>query len=116
MTDFYKEMPKSVRVGCYEFCIEIGEIEDHESAREFGHVNLANQKIRIRPNMRPHNLANTFIHEVLHAIHWVYGLYSGKPDEETYTTQGANGLCAFWQDNPEAVAWWGEVLQMRFSK
>lgn len=76
---------------------------------EFGHTNLMSQKIRLAPGMLNANLANTLLHECLHGIHWVYGLMSNDPDEETYTTLTANGLCAFFQDNPEFAAWFMKV-------
>lgn len=112
MTDVYAGIPKFVRVGCYVFAVEIGEHADHESESTFGHTNFHSQKIRLRPGMNAQNLANTFLHEVIHAINWFHGLYDENTEEE-FTTRGANGLCAFWQDNPDAVAWWYRTLQFR---
>jgi hypothetical protein len=118
MIDAYKNIPKTVRIGCYLFRIEIREFEDAEAESTFGHMNPISQKIRIRPGMTPQNLANTFIHEVLHGIHWFHGCGEsfGKGTdmdiEEEYTTKGANGLCTFWQDNPSAVAWWTKVIKL----
>ena len=112
----YRGIPERIRVGCYIFRVEVREIEDHEAEGTFGHMNPINQKIAIRPGMSPQNLANTFIHETLHAIHWYHGLMGLDPNafdvEEEYTTKGANGLCSFWQDNPKAVAWWSRLLKM----
>lgn len=117
MSDVYQGIPKSVRVGCYEFMVSVGSYEDHEMERSFGHANLLRQTISVRPGMSSQKLANTFIHEVIHAIHWVYGLMrSGEelqPTEEEYTTLTANGLCAFWQDNPQAAAWWQQLLPIQ---
>lgn len=70
MGDAYIGIPKAVRIGCYPFRIEVGEIEDHETAGTFGHMNPISQKIRLRPGMSAQKLANTFIHEVLHGIYW----------------------------------------------
>lgn len=112
----YRNIPKSVRVGCYVFRIEVAEFEDSEAEGTFGHMNPINQKIRVRPGMTPQNLANTFIHECLHAIHWFHSCGEsaslGGDTEEEYTTKGANGLCAFWQDNQQAVAWWNRTLKI----
>lgn len=115
MRDGYKGMPTMIRVGCYQIDLVVGTYEDHEQEGTYGHFNSFQHRISIRPGLIPLKVANTFIHEVLHAIHWVYGLMrpgsSGpaapdEPTEEEYTTQTANGLCAFWQDNPEAMKWW----------
>lgn len=113
MSDPYKNMPKTVRIGCYLFRVEVHEFEDAEVEGSFGHMNPINQKIRLRPGMTAQNLANTFIHEVLHGIHWFHSAGESPQDtEEEYTTKGANGLCAFWQDNPRAVAWWSRLLKL----
>lgn len=107
MTDSpYQDIPTAVRIGHMIFRIEVSEFDDSAANHEFGHTNIMNQKIRIRPNQPAQCLANTFLHEVLHAIHWVYGLWTAEsPDEELYTNQSTNGLMAFFQDNPEATAW-----------
>ena len=119
MIDAYKGMPKTVRIGCYIFRIEIHEFEDAEAYGVFGHMNPISQKIRIRPGITAQNLANTFIHEVLHGINWLSqagvhvhtgGSYSDT--EEDFVTKGANGLCQFWQDNPKATAWWAKILKL----
>lgn len=116
MTDVYRGLPKSVRIGCYVFRIEVADAEDQEADGTFGHMNPISQKIRLRPGMNAQNLANTFMHEVLHAIHWFHGLMGADPTaidvEEEYTTKGANGLCAFWQDNPKASAWWAKAVRL----
>jgi len=104
----YAGIPKHLKVGCYKFRIEVTEAEDSEADVTFGHMNPINQKIRVRPGMTAQNLADTFIHEVLHAIHWVASLHDGS-DEEEFTLMSAHGLCSLWQDNPKQMAWWAKV-------
>ncbi len=117
MTDFYKGIPKAVRIGCYTYRVEVGSV--HEHLNSFGWNSMEHRVISIAPGLRGEQLANTFLHECLHGIHWVYGLLtpptdpsmpSMLPDEEAFTTYGVNGLCAFWQDNPEAMKWWLKAL------
>lgn len=103
-------MPRELRIGCYTYRVEISEIADSMAGAEFGHMNIINQKIRLMKGMSRQKLANTFLHEVLHAIHWVYGLWAENSDEEAFTCQTANGMCAFWQDNPAAMRWLQELL------
>lgn len=109
----YRGIPKKVRIGCYWFRVEVAEFEDHEAEQSFGHMNPISQKIRLRPGMTAQNLANTFIHEVLHGIYFYLVPDRDSEDpEEDFVTKGANGLCAFWQDNPKAVSWWQRTLNM----
>jgi hypothetical protein len=116
MSDFYKGMPKSVRIGCYDFIVEVGTRNEHENT--FGWNDTFQQKISLAAGLRSQKLANTFIHEVIHGIHWFHGLLF-RPEgvspasEEEFTTLTANGLCAFWQDNPEAVKWWNKLVNIK---
>jgi hypothetical protein len=115
MNDSYKNIPKTVRIGCYSIDVLVGTYEDHEQEGSYGHMNSFRQRISVRPGMSRHKLANTFIHEVLHAIHWVYGLMPAEDrqlTEEDFTELTANGLCAFWQDNPKACTWWAKLTSI----
>lgn len=109
----YKGIPSRVRIGCYTFQVEVGESDDHEAEGTFGHMNPISQKIRLRPGMGNQNLANTFIHEVIHGLNWFSGAGQNvdtyRDIEEDFTTKIANSMCAFWQDNPKAMSWWANL-------
>lgn len=111
---YYRSMPKAVRVGCFQFKVTMGAIE-HDMTSSFGFMAPSMKLISVAPNMSAQELANTFMHEVIHAIHHVYGLMrhpeDPQPSEEEYTNLTANGLCAFFQDNPQACAWWMKTLR-----
>jgi len=53
-------------------------------------------------------LANTFLHEVIHAINYSMGIKS--MDEENLTNRLASGLCAVWRENPVAFKWWTALI------
>jgi len=116
MTDVYKGLPAKVRIGCHLFDVVVGTYENHEEEGTYGHMNSFQKRISLRPGMCATQAANTFIHEVIHAIHWTYGLFKGdeepQPTEEEYTMLAANGLCAFVQDNPAAIKWWQRNLAL----
>jgi hypothetical protein len=111
----YDGMPTTLRIGCYQFRVEVTDFEDSEAERTFGHMNPLSQKIRLRPGMTSQNLANTWLHEVMHALHWFMEAGQGKDMddmEEDYTSKGASGLCLFFQMNPDAVNWWMKINQL----
>jgi len=114
MNNPYKGIPESIRVGCYDFRIIVGTHTAHEQDGTFGHMSSLEQSIHVRPGMTGKKLANTFIHECIHAIHWVYGLWRREDEtpatEEQYTEFSSNGICALWQDNPEAMKWWNKAV------
>lgn len=108
----YDGLAKEVRVGCYTFTVNVTEAADAAANNEFGHTNFLSLRIRLSPNQAPQQLANTMLHECMHAIHWVYGLRDDS-DEESFTNLSANGLCAFFQDNPDVMTWLRTNLEMK---
>lgn len=109
----YQGIPKKVRVGSIWIKILVGDNDDHEVEGTFGHFNSLKGLISLRPSMSSQQLANTFIHECIHAMNSVSragcGLDNYSDLEEDFTSKIANGIAAFWQDNPEAVLWWMRV-------
>lgn len=103
-SDAYLTIPKSVRISGYDFIVEVSETADSYANGEHGHTNFLSQKIRLSPALTNQDLGNTFLHECMHAMHWLYGLDDGDT-EERFTNLGANALCAFFKDNPKATAW-----------
>ncbi len=56
-------------------------------------------------------LANTFLHELIHAIH--YGMGINSTDEENLTNRITNGICAVWAENPDTFKWLASMLTPR---
>ena len=108
--DVYKNLPKRVRIGSIWIKVIVGEHDDHEIEGSFGHFNQLKSVISLRPNMNSQQLANTFIHECIHAMNSISRAGVGLTDhydiEEDYTSKVAHGISQFWQDNPSAVMWW----------
>lgn len=55
-------------------------------------------------------LAETFIHECLHACHAEAGLTDASTEED-FTTFDAKALCRLEQDNPSAMRWYRWLLK-----
>ncbi|MPQ56290.1 hypothetical protein [Duganella sp. FT27W] len=107
--NFYDTIPKSVRIGSYDFKVVVMPNFEQASDTVYGDMNAVLQRIRICDDLAPARLANTFMHEVMHAIHMFYGV-GDKTIEEDTTFLTTNGLCAFWMNNPEAAAWWVDCV------
>lgn len=108
MRDFYATIPKTVRVGGLTYSIQVIAGFEQASDRYYGDHNSVLQRIRLCADMSNERLANTFMHELMHAIHCAYDV-GDNTDEESNTYRTTNGLCAFWRDNPEAAAWWAAL-------
>lgn len=111
--EWLQKMPRKLRIGAFTFTVELYEPVNLDPGHEFGYVDFGTKTIRLRHDVGFEQLANTFIHEVLHAIHWAYGLMGFEDvSEENYTVIGANGLCQFFTDNPTACEWWETTLRL----
>jgi hypothetical protein len=108
----YKGMPTRVKIGNFYFDVKVIDEDTGDAGGFFGSTCPSKQLILIQQGQKPHNLADTFIHEIMHGICWVaeIGQKNGnKDDEEDYVTHLAHGMCQFWQDNPETVEWWARI-------
>lgn len=102
----YETMPKKLRIGYSSYVVKVMDKDAAELVGVCGTSHAIKQVITITEDMVPQQVANTFLHEVIHAIHHMAGLMGREnPSEEEYTNLTANGLCAFFQDNPEALDW-----------
>lgn len=114
-TGIYKGLPTKVRVGCFTYEVIVGSEREHNTTDAYGFVDTAYRVISLHPVMTRNDAANTLLHEAIHAINDAYGLRrdsENSPTEEEYTRQIANGLCAFFQDNPEATRWFHKTNRM----
>ena len=64
--------------------------------------------IRISNKLKGWILADTFIHEVLHAINYALG-QDDSSGEEDFVRSLSPGLIAFKRDNPHAWEWWDSL-------
>jgi hypothetical protein len=99
----WKEIPKSVVIGGYVYRVVLK--DDSDMPDNLGECRFNRHELWICRSQSVQSLANTFIHEVLHAINGDRGL-DDSSTEEQFTTQDASGLCAFARHNPTAFIWW----------
>jgi len=65
-------------------------------------------RITIAAELRGRELADTFLHEVLHAIRDTFGHERAK-DEDAVQFH-ATAITTFWSDNPSALRWWAKLI------
>lgn len=109
----YAGMPKVLKIGNFHFPVVVLESGAAQASNAHGSMCPVTQIIRISPGQNAQNLADTFIHEVLHAIHYHFELLGDNAPEELLTTLTAHGLCQLWQDNPLGMAWWVNINSHR---
>ena len=100
--------PKEVNVLGFTYTVQFVS-SDESGGDKLGWCDFTNLQIYITKGQPKSGLANTFLHEVIHAINYSMGITSGK--EEQLTNRLANGFCAVWKENPAAFKWWSDLLQ-----
>jgi hypothetical protein len=112
LINVYETMPKKVRVGFSTYEIRIMDKDSGDINGICGSSHAIKQVITITDQLVPQQVANTFLHEIIHAVHHQFGLMQREtpPSEEEWTNLTTNGLSAFMQDNPDAMLWIMETL------
>jgi hypothetical protein len=96
--------PLRVRIGHRFYAVRYVETIEHEGVPCDGLCVYDCAEVLLFQGLPPDAMAEKFLHEVLHALHWELGL-SDDSDEEAFTNLVAKGLCRFHQDNPGATRW-----------
>jgi len=100
--------PKEIKVLGFTYTVQFVS-SDESGGDKLGWCDFTNLQIYIINGQPKSGLANTFLHEVIHAVNYCMGITSGK--EEQLTNRLANGFCAVWKENPEALKWWSDLLK-----
>ena len=98
-------LPSRVRVCGFDFDIVAYRRMEAVGAQKWGEFSSAELTIRIDPSARPQKVVDTMLHEILHAMLWVYYLDAGKDDEERMCSVLAMAWLTFFRDNPTVVDW-----------
>jgi hypothetical protein len=104
------KLPKQIKVGYADFKVVNlkSEYADHDTKE--GHCSSAHHIISVRSDDRPDSeVANTLLHEVLHAIWYIWGNGGGLEEESAVTTM-ANGLLTVFKDNEGFVEFLSEAV------
>lgn len=100
------QLPDVMRIGSYDVDIEKWDAVYAGSTGSYGEFNSARLEIAICQDMpSPSKVAYTFLHEVMHAIWYAYGIEEKKDDEERIVTLMSHGWTQVHADNPWLLAW-----------
>ena len=122
----YDRLPKRLKIGGYTFKLLVEETtaeilnppdeESGEPEHLFGCTDTNKGRIHLDGKSEFEQFVNTLIHEIGHAINYVYGITDGA-DEEHITTQSANGWMQVNRDNPKLELWLHRAYrQLRHTK
>jgi hypothetical protein len=103
------KLPKSIRVGPYDYRIELWDNAAARASHRFGEFSSIEGCIRIQ-----HDLANipqlvdVVIHEACHALYSAYQIMDDDKEERIVSSLGT-GWTQIFRDNPALVQWFSDA-------
>ena len=108
MSELLKLLPKKIKISFAD--VDIETYDDTKFAEEnFGEYDSRNNKITISTNSTDRDIANTLLHEIVHASVWYGGLkddgaaLEDDKHEEHVVNVLTNQLCQIFRDNPKIL-------------
>ena len=108
MSELLKLLPKKIKISFAD--VDIQTSDDTKFAEEnFGEYDSRNNKITISTNSTDRDIANTLLHEIVHASVWYGGLkddgaaLEDDKHEEHVVNVLTNQLCQIFRDNPKIL-------------
>jgi len=104
------KLPEKIRVGGFD--IKIKEFDSYaaESRQVNGEFSSLDLTMRIDVSMDIQKILDTFLHELFHAIYYVYGVKD--VDNEERTVEGlATGTMQIYRDNPSFLRFVNEITE-----
>ena len=114
------QLPRKIEVGSYEFPIQIVPANDRRLDDADGITYMGAEgelvpahAIFIAARMGPKRTLDRVMHEVTHAINFVYDIDEGKAKilEETVADKHGAAWAQFWIDNPKMLRWLTYVVE-----
>jgi hypothetical protein len=104
-------LPDTIRVGPYDMRLLPMDGSHADAAGVFGYFKRRDQVIAIDvSHVSSAALADTLLHEITHAIWWVYGLEDKDEEERTVATL-STGWTQVYRDNPALLDWIRKALK-----
>lgn len=110
------ERPTRVKIGAHDFEVRWFDGVESDAMEKFGYCHMSNLVIGVWAQMPKSKIAGTFLHELLHAIHWVFELDQKDLEAENYAARTSMGLAMVMRDNPTLFEWLNELVRSRVDK
>ena len=101
--------PNKIKVGAYFFTVVRWTRPMCHDKDAMGQFLPRQQLIAIAPDLSPSLLLDTLIHEVTHAIWFVYNIQKEDDEERTVHT-GSSGLAQVYVDNPKLLRYYLSIV------
>jgi len=102
-------LPKAIRVGAFDFAVEVLKPMTAGALRRFGEFSAMENCIRVDPNADRIKVLDTLLHEINHAVFWAYNI-DDKDDEERTVGHMASAWTQIYRDNPDLLRFISESV------
>lgn len=102
-------LPDKIKIGHLDYTVVYLPSLRAEAVSALGQCCNLTHEIRIRENQVQVDFACSVLHEIMHAIWWVWTIKDEDDEERTVNTL-SNGLTAVWRDNPKLLKWFHETV------
>jgi hypothetical protein len=105
----HPELPSQLTLGPYQLRVEVLDRSQMLDRRKLACINLDDDRIELRADLRGMQLAKAFFECIIRLSHFSKGCQQGCV-EEAYTHSFATGMVEFAQRNPMAWFWFNWLL------
>lgn len=111
MNEAIARLPASIRIAGFDFTIRRMSSHESNGKGRYGECSTIEQTIYIQENIiTNYKAVDTFLHEVLHALYWAYGVDDEDKEERIVGTL-SSALMTCHRDNPWLALWIDEALR-----
>jgi|TARA_R100001463_G_scaffold2960_3_gene12259 Zn-dependent peptidase ImmA (M78 family) len=100
--------PRKVKILNFTYKVKFVEATERDAAEADGWCDYDNQIIVICKSMSNQAIADTFLHECIHALNHSVGINFRK--DEDIARKVGTGICTLFKDNKAAMRWWISLL------
>lgn len=98
------KLPIKIKVGIFDYDIIAWEANSATANRRFGEFSAVENCIRVDVLAHKFKVVDTLVHEINHAIFYVYKLEDADNEERICGTM-ASAWAAVYRDNPDLLKW-----------
>lgn len=102
-------LPKKIRIGYKDYQVIPVKIQHPDLSEAFGLCDNVGAKIFVRTDMAPEMVADTLLHEIMHAV-WYYMGLDDRELEENAINRLSSGLICAMIDNPDLLKYLTKTL------
>ena len=100
---------KTIKVG--PFTVKIKLLSDEDGAKHLGTFRADLMTICLNPKFENEQIeAETLLHEICHAIYYVFGIQAKKDDQERLVSLMSTGMATVFSANPRLLTYFKEKL------